>query len=96
MPEGDTIAWAANRIRPMLAGRVPDEYGYEPTALAEIRPGCYDIHARIKERPEFCHLANLPTGKQPPVRLHAIFQEPPRLLTDAETTAHSAAFDAAT
>jgi formamidopyrimidine-DNA glycosylase len=25
MPEGDTIAWAANRIRPVLCGRVPDE-----------------------------------------------------------------------
>jgi len=25
MPEGDTIAWAANRIRPVLLGRVPDE-----------------------------------------------------------------------
>jgi endonuclease-8 len=25
MPEGDTIAWAANRIRPVLAGRVPDQ-----------------------------------------------------------------------
>jgi endonuclease-8 len=25
MPEGDTIAWAANRIRPVLAGRIPDE-----------------------------------------------------------------------
>jgi endonuclease VIII len=25
MPEGDTIAWAASRIRPVLAGRVPDE-----------------------------------------------------------------------
>lgn len=25
MPEGDTIAWAANRIRRVLAGRVPDE-----------------------------------------------------------------------
>jgi endonuclease-8 len=25
MPEGDTIAWAANRIRPVLAGQVPDE-----------------------------------------------------------------------
>jgi endonuclease-8 len=25
MPEGDTIAWAANRLRPVLAGRVPDE-----------------------------------------------------------------------
>jgi endonuclease-8 len=25
VPEGDTIAYAANRIRPVLAGRVPDE-----------------------------------------------------------------------
>lgn len=25
MPEGDTIAWAANRIRPVLMGHVPDE-----------------------------------------------------------------------
>jgi endonuclease-8 len=25
MPEGDTIAWAANRIRPVLGGQVPDE-----------------------------------------------------------------------
>ena len=32
-----------------VAGRVPEEYGYEPTALAEIRPGCYDIHARVKD-----------------------------------------------
>ncbi len=25
MPEGDTIAWAASRIRPILEGRIPDE-----------------------------------------------------------------------
>ena len=25
MPEGDTIAWHANRIRPVLEGRIPDE-----------------------------------------------------------------------
>ncbi|MGZ6565109.1 MAG: DNA-formamidopyrimidine glycosylase family protein [Solirubrobacteraceae bacterium] len=25
MPEGDTIAWAAHRIRPVLEGRVPDQ-----------------------------------------------------------------------
>jgi endonuclease-8 len=25
VPEGDTIAWAANRIRPVLEGQVPDE-----------------------------------------------------------------------
>jgi endonuclease VIII len=25
MPEGDTIAWVAHRIRPVLAGRIPDQ-----------------------------------------------------------------------
>jgi endonuclease-8 len=25
VPEGDTIAWSANRIRPVLEGRIPDE-----------------------------------------------------------------------
>ena len=32
-----------------VAGRVPEEYGMEPTALAEIRPGCYDIDSRIQD-----------------------------------------------
>ena len=32
-----------------VAGRPPEEYGLEPTALEEIRPGCYDIHARVKD-----------------------------------------------
>ena len=30
-----------------VAGRAPDEYGMEPTALSQLRPGCYDIDARI-------------------------------------------------
>ncbi|MFF3570183.1 amidohydrolase family protein [Nocardia jiangxiensis] len=32
-----------------VAGRPPDEYGAEPTKLAEIREGCYDIHERIRD-----------------------------------------------
>jgi predicted TIM-barrel fold metal-dependent hydrolase len=32
-----------------VAGRPPDEYGVEPTKLSEIRPGCYDIHERIRD-----------------------------------------------
>jgi len=32
-----------------VAGRPPDEYGTEPTKLSEIRPGCYDIHDRIRD-----------------------------------------------
>lgn len=32
-----------------VAGRPRDEYGLEPTALDEMRPGCYDIHERVKD-----------------------------------------------
>jgi predicted TIM-barrel fold metal-dependent hydrolase len=32
-----------------VAGRPKEEYGIEPTAFDEIRPGCYDIGERIKD-----------------------------------------------
>src|SRR3954466_7355422 len=32
-----------------VAGRRPDEYGMEPTSLNEMRPGCYDIHERVRD-----------------------------------------------
>ncbi len=32
-----------------VAGRPKEEYGIEPTAFDEMRPGCYDIHERIKD-----------------------------------------------
>ena len=32
-----------------VAGRPREEYGTEPTAFDEMRPGCYDIHERIKD-----------------------------------------------
>src|SRR5580658_10040903 len=32
-----------------VAGRPPDEYGIEPTHFSEMRPGCYDIHERIRD-----------------------------------------------
>ncbi|MBW2396707.1 MAG: amidohydrolase [Deltaproteobacteria bacterium] len=30
-----------------VAGRPPDEYGMEPTALEQLRAGCYDLGARL-------------------------------------------------
>lgn len=30
-----------------VAGRPPEEYGMEPTALSQLRKGCYDVDARI-------------------------------------------------
>ncbi|HLU42590.1 MAG TPA: amidohydrolase family protein [Microthrixaceae bacterium] len=32
-----------------VAGRRPEEYGMEPTALSQLRPGCYDVDARIDD-----------------------------------------------
>lgn len=32
-----------------VAGRPREEYGVEPTAFNEMRPGCYDIHERVKD-----------------------------------------------
>jgi predicted TIM-barrel fold metal-dependent hydrolase len=32
-----------------VAGRPKEEYGIEPTAFDEVRPGTYDIHERIKD-----------------------------------------------
>ena len=32
-----------------VAGRPKEEYGIDPTAFDEMRPGCYDIHERVKD-----------------------------------------------
>ncbi len=32
-----------------VVGRPPEEYGMEPTAFEQLRPGCYDIHERIHD-----------------------------------------------
>ena len=32
-----------------VAGRPPEEYGFEPTRFAEVRPGTYDIHERVRD-----------------------------------------------
>src|SRR5438067_7141908 len=32
-----------------VAGRVPEEFGLEPTTFEEIRSGCYDVHQRVKD-----------------------------------------------
>ena len=32
-----------------VSGRPPEEYGIEPTAFSEMRPGCYDIDQRVDD-----------------------------------------------
>ena len=44
--DGETIA---NIGLNAVAGRPREEYGVEPTAFTEMRPGCYDIDERVKD-----------------------------------------------
>ncbi len=32
-----------------VVGRRPEEYGIEPTAYDQMRPGCYDVNERIRD-----------------------------------------------
>jgi predicted TIM-barrel fold metal-dependent hydrolase len=32
-----------------VVGRVPEEYGMEPTSFEQIRPGTYDVHQRVRD-----------------------------------------------
>ncbi|MDP9333662.1 MAG: amidohydrolase [Actinomycetota bacterium] len=53
--EDGTNAWVFEGIETpnialnAVAGRPPEEYGMEPTALDELRPGVYDIDERVKD-----------------------------------------------
>jgi predicted TIM-barrel fold metal-dependent hydrolase len=48
-------AWVfEDRVIPNLAlnavvGRRPEEYGFEPTSLSQIRKGCWDVNERIRD-----------------------------------------------
>lgn len=50
-----TMAWLyedaeiTNPAVQAVVGRPMTEWGYEPVCLEEMRPGCYDIHSRIKD-----------------------------------------------
>jgi predicted TIM-barrel fold metal-dependent hydrolase len=50
-----TMAWRYDGVEIASAavnavvGRPMDEYGFEPVCVEEMRPGCYDIHARVQD-----------------------------------------------
>jgi predicted TIM-barrel fold metal-dependent hydrolase len=46
MYEGHEVeTWAVNAV----VGRPQHEWGFEPQSLDEMRPGCYDVHSRVKD-----------------------------------------------
>ncbi len=48
-----------------VAGRPPEEYGYEPTSYEQMRPGCWDIHQRIRDMNANGVLASMCFGSFP-------------------------------
>ena len=32
-----------------VAGRPPEDYGLDAQAFADMRPGCYDVHERVRD-----------------------------------------------
>jgi predicted TIM-barrel fold metal-dependent hydrolase len=53
-PEGNDVwEFGGRRIENSalnaIAGRPKEEFGLEPQGLDEIRPGCYDVHERVKD-----------------------------------------------
>src|SRR5688500_15739743 len=32
-----------------VAGRIPEEWGYDPATFEQVRPGTYDVHERVRD-----------------------------------------------
>ncbi len=58
-----------------VVGRPQEEWGFEPQSFDEMRPGCYDVHARVKDMSANGELAsqNFSTFVQFPGTLFAVF-----------------------
>jgi hypothetical protein len=51
---GDDMWEFEGQLRPnvglnAVAGRPPEEYGYEPTGYDQMRRGCFDVHERVRD-----------------------------------------------
>jgi predicted TIM-barrel fold metal-dependent hydrolase len=51
---GDDVWEYEGQLRPnvglnAVAGRPPEEYGFEPTSFSQMRRGCFDVHERIRD-----------------------------------------------
>ncbi|MEI8001886.1 MAG: amidohydrolase family protein [Actinomycetes bacterium] len=53
-PDGDDVWVFGDTVIPnvglnAVAGRPKTDYGIDPTSFEEMRPGCYDVHERVKD-----------------------------------------------
>ena len=68
--KGDDVWEYEGMLRPnvglnAVAGRPPEEYGFEPTSFRQMRRGCYDIHERVRDMNANGLLASMCFGSFP-------------------------------
>ena len=69
-PRGDDVwefegEWRPNVGLNAVAGRAPEEYGFEPTSYDQMRRGCWDVHERIRDMDANGVLASMCFGSFP-------------------------------
>jgi predicted TIM-barrel fold metal-dependent hydrolase len=53
--ENGTDAWLVEGVEigtfglNAVAGRIPEEWGYDPATFDQVRPGAYDVHERVRD-----------------------------------------------
>ena len=68
--KGDDVWQYEGILRPnvglnAVAGRPPEEYGFEPTSFRQMRRGCYDVHERVRDMNANGVLASMCFGSFP-------------------------------
>ena len=68
--QGDDVWQYEGQLRPnvglnAVAGRPPEEYGFEPTSFSQMRRGCYDVHERVRDMNANGVLASMCFGSFP-------------------------------
>jgi len=69
-PAGDDVWQYEGILRPnvglnAVAGRPPEEYGFEPTSYGQMRRGCFDVHERVRDMDANGVLASMCFGSFP-------------------------------
>jgi len=78
----DVWVWDGQQIPNLglnaVVGRPPEEYGMEPTSYAQLRPGTYDVHERIRDMNANGVLASLCFPSFPSLCGEKFFRHPDR------------------
>jgi predicted TIM-barrel fold metal-dependent hydrolase len=72
-----------------VAGRPKEEYGLEPQSLEEVRPGCYDVHERVKDMDAGGVLASMNFPSFPTFTARTFYREDDVELSNALVRAYN-------